>query len=140
MTSGPDPDTRRLVDSARAAAVHAYAPYSTFRVGAAVAAVGGVYTGANVENSSYGLSLCAERAALAAAVTAGERRFTAIAVACIDGAPGQDLTEFMPCGACRQWMQELAPDLTVLISVPSRPDPLIFTLPALLPLPFTLGG
>jgi len=103
-----------LLAAARVAATHAWAPYSHFRVGAAVAfntAEGRrVVTGANVENASYGLTLCAERAALAAAcqfAAAGERpQVAAIAVFGLDAQSG----ECMPCGACRQWFAELAPD------------------------------
>jgi len=101
---------RDLLKVAAEAATHAYAPYSNFRVGAAVQGERGVYAGANVENASYGLSLCAERSALAAAIGAGERKFSAVAVACIDAPAGANLPEHAPCGACRQWLIELAPD------------------------------
>lgn len=101
---------RALLPLAAEAATHAYAPYSRFRVGAAVQGERGIYTGANVENASYGLSLCAERSALAAAIAAGERRFAAVAVACIDAPADADMEERTPCGACRQWLMELAPD------------------------------
>ena len=73
-------------------------------------AVQRIYSGANVENASYGLSLCAERSALAAAIAAGERRFAAVAVACIDAPDDAGVSERTPCGACRQWLVELAPD------------------------------
>lgn len=89
---------RELYERARAAASAAYAPYSGFAVGAAALARDGrVFTGANVENASYGLSLCAERAALAAAVSggAGPGAIEALAVTAA------------PCGACRQWLAEL---------------------------------
>jgi len=99
-----------LLPLAAEAATHAYAPYSRFRVGAAVQGERGIYTGANVENASYGLSLCAERSALAAAIAAGERRFAAVAVACIDAPADAGTAERTPCGACRQWLVELAPD------------------------------
>ena len=80
---------RRLWEQAKAAAALAYAPYSGLRVGAALATVAGAtFSGVNVENASYPVGLCAERAALAAAVTAGERRFAALAVATESGAPG----------------------------------------------------
>ena len=103
-----------LLATAREAAAHAWTPYSHFRVGAAVAvdtAKGRrIVSGANVENASYGLTLCAERAALAAACqlgVAGELpRVMAVAVVGLDAQPG----ECMPCGACRQWLAELAPD------------------------------
>ncbi len=107
-------EQRELLATARDAAGRAYAPYSGFRVGAAVlAADGRVFTGCNVENASYGLTLCAERAALARAVAEGAGEIAGVAVACPDAAPGPDgrLPEgaAAPCGACRQWLAELAP-------------------------------
>jgi cytidine deaminase len=91
-----------LIERARDAARHAYAPYSHFRVGAAVEdADGNVYLGCNVESASYGLTICAERNAIFAAIAAGARRpFGALAVSCIDAASGG----CSPCGACRQVM------------------------------------
>jgi cytidine deaminase len=110
------PHREALLAQARAAAEHAYAPYSRFRVGAVVMAGDGrCFTGCNVENASYGLSLCAERSALASAIAAGVRRLVAVAVACPDAAPELGLAGRMPCGACRQWMLELAPDATLHI-------------------------
>lgn len=114
MTEMTPTDRDTLLAAARDAAEHAWAPYSRFRVGAAVAintaAERRIVTGANVENASYGLTLCAERAALAAACqlgVVGERpQVTAIAIVGLDAQPG----ECMPCGACRQWFAELAPD------------------------------
>lgn len=92
----------------------AYAPYSQFRVGAALlAADGRIFTGANVENPSYGLSMCAERVAVGAAAAAGARSFVAIAVA------GESPAGLLPCGACRQVLAEFSPDLRVLRC---RPD------------------
>ena len=104
-----------LLARAVKAAKKAHAPYSKFRVGAAVEGERGVYLGANVENASYGLGLCAERAALAAAVAAGDRKITAVAIACIDAPKSAALSSRMPCGACRQWLAELAPDAAVTI-------------------------
>ncbi len=127
----------RLLDAASRAAENAYAPYSNFRVGAAVlGATGAVYRGANTENASFGLSLCAERAALAAARAAGEESITAIAVACIDAPPDAPPEQRMPCGACRQWMLELAPEATVFILGVERS----FSVTELLPVGFVLGG
>lgn len=101
---------RRLMDEARAAAVRAYAPYSGFRVGAAVLGRSeAIYRGANVENASLGLGTCAERVALASAVADGERDIVAMAIACVDAPAGSPLERRAPCGACRQWMRELAP-------------------------------
>jgi len=111
-------DRETLLQAARDAARRAYAPYSRFRVGAAVVVrTPGrprIVTGANVENGSYGLTLCAERAALAAASMLGEGagppRIEQVAVACIDAPPDAPASALSPCGACRQWLAELAPD------------------------------
>jgi cytidine deaminase len=129
----------QLVAAATVAAGFAYAPYSRFAVGAAVLGGAGIHTGANVENASYGLSLCAERAALAAAVSAGDRELRALAVACVSARPEQGIAGLLPCGACRQWIVELGPTMTVFVrgfggAVHT------FTAAELLPLPFTLRG
>jgi cytidine deaminase len=104
----PTDEELALYERAREAAVAAYAPYSRFTVGAALRAAGGsVVCGVNVENASYGLSICAERSAVFAAVSAGHRSFDTIAVhAGADSAP--------PCGACRQVLAQFAPALTVV--------------------------
>lgn len=126
LTAAERDDLRRR---AREAAANAYAPYSKFRVGAAVLGDSGCQTGVNVENASYGLSMCAERSALAAAVAHGDRSIRAIAVACID-APA---AEGLPCGACLQWLQELAPEAEILIA-----EDQTLGIHDLLPRPFTL--
>jgi len=109
----PDPMTpvvrARLENAARQAAANAYAPYSRFRVGAAVLTGSDrVFGGCNVENASYGLCNCAERVAIAAAVAAGERSVAAVAVYTPTPAPTA------PCGACRQVISEFGPDALVI--------------------------
>lgn len=105
-----DADTaERLIEAARAAAANAWAPYSRFSVGAALLlADGSIVTGANVENSSYGLSLCAETVAVAKASTDGRMR-DVVAVGIVGGMTGQDGVEpILPCGRCRQILNEAA--------------------------------
>lgn len=105
-----------LVAAARAAAERAYAPYSRFRVGAALEGPFGVLCGCNVENASYGVTICAERTAIVSAVAAGHRQFTRIAIALPDSPPGSPPSAYMPCGACRQVLSEfVGPDFSVLI-------------------------
>lgn len=102
------PNRDRLVAAAHEAATKAYAPYSRFPVGAALAfADGGVITGANVENASYGLSLCAETVAATAAMKEG-RRGGLVAIAIAGGSPGDGSAPLAPCGRCRQVLSELA--------------------------------
>jgi cytidine deaminase len=104
-----------LLTIAREAALRAHCPYSHFRVGAAVVAGGKIYVGVNVEISSCGLTLCAERSALAAAVSDGAGPVTQVAVACIDVPLEASVGERSPCGACRQWLADLAPDAVIYI-------------------------
>lgn len=100
---------QELIEQAYRAMHQAYAPYSQFQVGAAILGKSGqVFLGCNVENASYGLTNCAERVALGAAVTAGEREFEAIAISVKGGGS--------PCGACRQVLNEFAPALRVLMA------------------------
>jgi len=102
-------DWDRLTAAARRARQGAYAPHSGYRVGAAVlTADGRVHTGANVENGLLGLSICAERVAVAAAVNAGQREFRALAVATESDPPAS------PCGVCRQTLVEFTRDLPVV--------------------------
>lgn len=122
---------RSLIVAARTAQQHAYAPYSHFTVGAAVVTVDGkIYTGCNVENSSYGLSCCAERNAIFHSIACGHRQFQAIAIA--GDAPGFT----MPCGACRQVLAEFH----VPYIIAAKPDNTyrILTLEELLPDSFSL--
>ena len=100
---------QNLIDTASKARARAYAPYSKFAVGAALLTKSGkTFTGCNVENVSLGLTICAERAAVAAAIADGEKEFVAIAV----------VTDFrepvFPCGACRQVLAEFNPDLEIV--------------------------
>jgi cytidine deaminase len=105
-----------LLAAARSAAAQAYAPYSDFRVGAAVLIGDDTFTGCNIENASYGLTVCAERVAIFKAVSGGHRRIEALAVACIDAPAGAPPETCMPCGACRQVIAEFAdPDTPIYV-------------------------
>lgn len=102
-------DRKSLLDIARTAFTRAYAPYSNFRVGAAlVCGDGAIYTGCNVENAC-GTSVCAERVAIFKAISEGRREFVAIAIAC------EQRDVCVPCGFCLQTMMEFAPDLEVIV-------------------------
>jgi cytidine deaminase len=119
----------RLVATARHARAQAYAPYSGFPVGAAVLAHDGrMFSGCNVENASFGLSLCAERNSVAATVAAGARP---LAVAVVGGPL---LTP--PCGACRQFLAEFGLDMAVVMATPDDERQEIVTLADLLPRAF----
>lgn len=108
-------EARRLMDAAEAAYLRAYAPYSQFRVGAAVLTMPNehgeahTFTGCNVENAAYSLALCAERVAIGQAVAHGHQSFQAIAVVAEPTRP------CFPCGACRQFLSEFGPDLEIII-------------------------
>ncbi|HLX40282.1 MAG TPA: cytidine deaminase [Ktedonobacteraceae bacterium] len=123
-----------LLMLARETAQKAHCPYSHFRVGAALVAGGKVYTGVNIEISSYGLTLCAERAALAAAISDSAGPITQVAVACIDAPADAPLNERTPCGACRQWLADLAPQAVIYIDGSDRD----FSIEDLLPYAFGL--
>ncbi len=124
-----------LLEKARAAMRGAYAPYSGYAVGACLLAEDGrIFTGCNVENASYGATLCAERTAVVKAVSEGARRFTAIAIAAEGSAP-------FPCGMCRQVLNEFGPHMRVLVTWGG--EVAATTLDALLPHSFgpeSIGG
>ena len=102
---------RDLVSAARTARLHAHAPYSKFLVGAAVETTDGkIITGCNVENASYGLTMCAERTALFAATAAGHRKFRRMVIVADTEKPTA------PCGACRQVIWELAGDIEIILA------------------------
>jgi cytidine deaminase len=104
-------NSRKLVQAAARARRGSVAPYSQFKVGAALLTKSGeIIGGANVESASYGLTCCAERVALFKALTSGRKNFVAVAV--VARAPGGT----MPCGACRQLLAEYAPDAKVLVA------------------------
>ena len=117
MSPATERDDNALLDEARTALTAAHAPYSRFPVGAALRARSGrTYRGVNVENASLGLSICAERAAIFSAVTAGERAFDAIAIVTRAAEPTP------PCGACRQVLLEFCDDdLPILLSTAGAP-------------------
>lgn len=105
-----------LIQTARSALKFAYAPYSKYRVGAALlSASGKIFTGCNVENTSYGLTVCAERVAIFKAVSAGERKFKAIAITALAPLSAGQSKKVRPCGACLQVMKEFADDLTLYL-------------------------
>jgi cytidine deaminase len=122
----------RLIDAAVRVRANAHAPYSHFQVGAAVlTASGDVFSGCNVENASYGLTICAERAAVSAAVAAGHKQIRAVAVATAGG--------HSPCGACRQVLSEFGPAMDVLLVDADEPQKVRRTsLDKLLPEQFSL--
>ena len=122
-----------LEQRAAKARQRAYAPYSKFRVGAAVKMSGRTYAAANVENASYGLSVCAERNAVAAAVVAGATRLEAVAVSSDASPPSA------PCGACRHFLMEFATDpaSVAVIAINPAGERRQFTLAQLLPANFS---
>lgn len=131
---------RRLIEAASAQLKYSYAPYSDFRVGAALLARDGrVYTGCNIENAAYGPSNCAERTAFFKAVSEGARDFEAI---CVVGGKAGRLTSYTPpCGVCRQVMMEFCnPEEFQVILATGTEDYKTYRLKALLPLGFGPGN
>jgi cytidine deaminase len=127
-------DAEDLLSAARQAAQASYSPYSNFRVGAAIECDIGLITACNVENASFGLSICAERAAIFAAVARGMRRIRQVALACIDATADSPASAKLPCGACRQVIAEFSlPDTPVHVDGVGS-----LSLGALLPEPFAL--
>lgn len=132
--SSPSDTADTLEVAARQAAGRAYAPYSRFRVGAALeTASGRVFSGCNVENASYGLCNCAERTAVFTAIAAGETAVRRIVVYTPTPTPTP------PCGACRQVLNEFGPE-AVVVSVCDGPDRLVSRVDALLPGAFGPGN
>ncbi len=134
-----------LTGSARAAAVAAHAPYSCFHVGAAVVMAddpaGQVFLGSNVENASYGATICAERGAILAAAAAGFRRIGLLAVSTVDALDGP-LPGRSPCGVCRQVIREFADESTLVVIDSGETGVLgeVMDIDRLLPWGFTLGA
>ncbi|MFI5198647.1 MAG: cytidine deaminase [Thermoanaerobaculia bacterium] len=127
-------EENRLVDTARKARENASAPYSEFKVGAALLAEdGAIFGGCNVESASYGLTVCGERTAVFKAVSEGARRFRAIAVVTDADPPAS------PCGACRQVLWDQCRDIDVILATPSRVVSRV-RLATLLPMAFEFGG
>lgn len=130
-------DAAALIDAARAAREQALAPFSGFKVGAALeTADGAIVTGCNIENASYGLTLCAERVAMFKALSEGHRQFARLAIAADTESPTP------PCGACRQILWEFGGDLAIVLANLERAISR-HRLADLLPLPFdvrSLGG
>jgi len=124
---------KKLLEIADKAAENAYAPYSNFKVGAcALFEDGSVYTGCNVENSSYGLSLCAERNAVSTAIAQGQKSaLVAVAISC------KNTKLCYPCGACRQWITEFNKSADVIVEG-NNGEPIIFKATELLPNAFEL--
>ena len=123
-------DVNILVNAARKVRLHAHAPYSGFQVGAALETPAGVIiTGCNVENATYGLTICAERVAIVKAISQGERKFTRIAIVADTDEPTP------PCGACRQILWEFGGDLEIILANLHEVKG-VYRLADLLPLPF----
>lgn len=129
-------NNKELVKAAFDAMQKAYAPYSCYKVGAALLSKSGtVYSGCNVENAAYGPTNCAERTAFFKAISEGEREFTKIAI--VGGKDGVVTDLFMPCGVCRQVMAEFCDGDFEVIVARSTDDFSVFTLAELLPFGFS---
>ena len=123
-------DLDLLIENARKARLNAHAPYSSFKVGAALETPSGkVITGCNVENATFGLTICAERVAIVKAISEGETKFSRIVIVADTDAPTP------PCGACRQILWEFAGDLEIILAN-LKDVKAIHRLAQLLPLPF----
>jgi len=121
---------RNLIEKAASAMANSYSPYSRFKSGAAIeSSDGAVFTGCNIENAAFGVTLCAETAAVASAVSAGKRSFRRIAII------SEESAYCFPCGTCRQLLNEFSPEMEVLCS---RSDGryVSYPLTSLLPMPF----
>ncbi len=131
-------DVKELALTAIKAMNTAYAPYSAYRVGAALLATSGrVYTGCNIENASYTPTVCAERTAVFKAVSEGEREFAMLAVA--GGKDGAVAGVFPPCGVCRQVLSEFcAPEMPIILVKDADGNGEMYTLGELLPMAFNL--
>ncbi len=128
-----DVDAEKTLKIAADAAENAYAPYSKFKVGAcALFEDGKTYSGCNVENASYGLTLCAERNALSSAITEGQKtKLIAVAIY------SPNAKSCFPCGACRQWITEFSKEAVVIVES-SEGKPQVFSIKELLPFSFEL--
>ncbi len=128
-------DYKQLMSLADAMRAFSHAPYSDFRVGAALVGKSGkIYTGCNIENAAFSPTICAERTAFAKAVSEGEKEFECIAI--VGGRSGEISPKCAPCGVCRQVMSEFCgDDFKVILGTPDHFD--VYTLKDLLPLTFT---
>ncbi len=129
-----DKKYRELLKKAEVAASNAYAPYSKFRVGCAIETDLGVFVGFNIENSSSPVGICAERVAIANSLVAGASIINSIAIFCLDASEANNQYQTMPCGLCRQWFSELAPNAKVVTNGSER----VFSVGELLPNAFSL--
>jgi cytidine deaminase len=117
LTVLDDTTRQKLIVAARDASRNAYCPHSNFRVGAAVLANGHIFTGCNIENDSFSLTMCAERVAVFTAIAAGNRQISAIAISCPDVKTQGRIEEEISCGACRQVLSQFgSEDLVVMLN------------------------